>query len=335
MALWRSNRDKTIAFVLSGGANYGALQAGALAALSEHHVQPDILVGVSAGALNAAFLAANPTPAGVEQLQEIWRSSAPEFFGSLNRTEALLRLTRGRDSLLRNDALQGFIRRWTPPGVAFVDFVSPRLYVTAVRFYDGMLRVFGDDPEELLFDALMASTALPPLFPPWEVKGEVYVDGGIASDLPLQVAVERGANEIYALQITDPPESEDRDLPHGVIAIGSQVLSSILAHNAEAEIRAVQNRPGIHLHLIRLWTPAAPGFWDFTHADEMIAQGRRLTEQYLAAAPRAHSDRSDQPGALLPVDAILRGVWDVMRDHVQQTVGMALRRKPSPASKQP
>lgn len=53
-----------IAFVLSGGGSRGALQVGALQVLLEAGVRPDLLVGASAGVVNAAYLAADPTPAG-------------------------------------------------------------------------------------------------------------------------------------------------------------------------------------------------------------------------------------------------------------------------------
>ena len=64
------------AFVLSGGANYGAQQAGALEVLFEHGIQPDMVMGVSAGALNAAWVAVNPKLEGVQELSRIWREDA-------------------------------------------------------------------------------------------------------------------------------------------------------------------------------------------------------------------------------------------------------------------
>src|SRR3954465_14923946 len=60
------------AFVLSGGGNLGAVQVGMLQALADRGVVPDILVGTSVGAINAAFLAAGPSPARVEELAAIW-----------------------------------------------------------------------------------------------------------------------------------------------------------------------------------------------------------------------------------------------------------------------
>jgi NTE family protein len=270
------------AFVLSGGGNYGALQAGALVVLLGHGIQPDMLVGVSAGALNAAWLATHPTLTGAQLLGQIWRVSAPKFFPCPSRVSMLFRLARGENSLLTNDSLQRFIRKWAPDKSTFGEFTRPRLYVVATRLADGAPRVFGDDPAEPLFDGLMASTALPPLYPPWQVDGVAYVDGGAYSELPLRVAVARGANEIFALQVSNPLGGGSGAVLRGVLAIGRQALTALIDRNAELEIQAVRNQCKVRLHLIRLWPSDDPGFWDFRRAGRLIADGRRLAEQYLA-----------------------------------------------------
>lgn len=275
----------TLAFVMSGGGNYGALQAGALEVLLAHGIQPDMLVGVSAGALNAAWLAAHPTPAGARRLAQIWRNSAPEFFSSPGRLSMLLRLLQGKDSLLANDSLQQFIRKWAPDERTFGEFTRPRLYVVAARLADGAPRVFGDDPDDCLLDGLMTSTALPLLYPPWQVDGVAYVDGGAHSELPLQVAVARGADEIFALQVSHPPGGGNGAVPRGVLAIGRQALTALIDRNAAFEIQAVRSHQKVRLHLIALWPSADPGFWNFSQADRLIADGRRLAEQYLAEGP--------------------------------------------------
>jgi NTE family protein len=277
-----------IAFVLSGGGNYGALQAGALEILLGHNIYPDILVGVSAGALNSAWLAGHPTPDGVRELQRIWYKSAPEQFISPNRIGILLRVAQGRESLLPNEPLQEFVRRWSPDGAVFGDFVDPRLYIIAARLPDGAVHVFGDHPGEVLFDGLMASTALPPLFPPWEIDGEFYVDGGIVSDLPILTAVERGADEIYALQITHPPYDPEMEIPKRVFSLGTKAIAAIIERNTELEIQVVQSRKDIRLHLIPLWTNIDAGFWNFDYGKEMIEEGKRATDSYFEASQNSY-----------------------------------------------
>ena len=178
------------AFVLSGGANYGAQQVGALEVLLEFGLQPDMVMGVSAGALNAAWLAAHPTWEGVQELARIWREDAAASVPSVGPLTALLRLIGGRESLLSNDSLLNFIRRWSFAENMFGEFTRPHLYTVAARYDDGTLRIFGDTARSArltgalhrmcrVLDGLMTSTAMPPFYPPWEVDGVLYLDGGV------------------------------------------------------------------------------------------------------------------------------------------------------------
>ena len=88
----------TTAFVLSGGGNLGAVQVGMLQALADRAIVPDLLVGTSVGALNAAFLAAGPSPSRIAELAAIWRgvrrsdvfpTSLRALLGALRGTHAV------------------------------------------------------------------------------------------------------------------------------------------------------------------------------------------------------------------------------------------------------
>jgi len=79
----QSKPEHRIAFVLAGGGSLGAVQVGMLAELIGAGVRPDIIVGVSAGALNGAFLAFDPSPGMVEQMAMLWsRMTTREVLGS-------------------------------------------------------------------------------------------------------------------------------------------------------------------------------------------------------------------------------------------------------------
>lgn len=270
------------AFVLSGGANYGAIQVGALQALLENGHHPDMLVGVSAGALNAAWLAGHPDIKGVEQLVRVWRDFAPKNFSPLSQLPALLNVVRGQGYLLSNLEVKRFVTKFLPPDALLHNFNAVHLYITAAQLSDGTLKVFGDDPQDTLLDALMSSTALPPLFPPWHVNGEEYVDGGLASNLPIQVAIDRGADEIIALQTCHPLLKDDRAFAKtGIVAYIAQTMGLLIRNQAKMEIRAARLNPAIRLHVIELWPEADPGFWIFNKAEALIAAGYRTTEAYL------------------------------------------------------
>jgi predicted acylesterase/phospholipase RssA len=137
-----------IAFVLSGGANYGALQAGALTVLLEKGINPDMLVGTSAGALNAAWLARDPSLAGARKLEHLWSEHAPNLYRRSNGVGMLFQLIKGSDGLYSNQPLQRLITKLIGPETTFGDLSGPRLYLTAVRLLDGKFYVFGDREDE-------------------------------------------------------------------------------------------------------------------------------------------------------------------------------------------
>ncbi len=272
------------AFVLSGGANYGAQQVGALEVLFAAGLQPDMVMGVSAGALNAAWVAAHPTLEGMQELARIWREEAAAAIPSVGPLAALFRLIGGRDSLLPNDSLLQFLRRWPFAANTFGEFTQPRLYTIAARYDDGALRIFGDDPADRVLDGLMTSTAMPPFYPPWEVDGVLYLDGGVTSHLPLQAAVDRGAAEIFALRNGHGFIPGPAPAPRNVLSVGGQAVSLLVKRQAQLEIEAVRRNPAVRLHVIDLYSNDDPGLWNFARAAELIAAGRRLTEDYLKAS---------------------------------------------------
>ncbi len=270
------------AFVLSGGANYGAQQVGALEVLFEHGLQPDMVMGVSAGALNAAWVAVKPTLEGVRELSRIWREDAAATAPPVGRLTALLRLIGGRDSLLANDSLAQFIRRWPFAESTFGELCRPRLYTVAARYSTGALRIFGDNPGDRILDGLMASTAMPPFYPPWEVDGVLYLDGGVTSHLPLLAAVDRGATEIFALRNGQSHLPDAAPPQRKVLSIGVHCVSLLIQRQVQLEIEAVQrDQPSVRLHLIDVHADDDPGLWNFRRAAELVAAGRRLAEGYL------------------------------------------------------
>lgn len=276
MRLFRQ-RPRTVAFVLSGGGNYGALQAGALQVLLEADIHPDLLVGTSAGALNAVFMATDPTSEATQRLGEIWCSVRPDDVGTHGTLGALRRLLTNKMSMYDSQRLAHFLESHIPPGVATFSDLKARAYAVAVRLPDGTLRVFGDDPADRLLDGMMASSAITPFYPPWSCDGAPYVDGGVLSKLPLVIATERGATEIYALDVQDALGSLGEK--PGMMEVASQALSLMVAQQVETE-EALVRRRRILLHIIPLNHGGLP-FWDFDHAADLIMRGRAAAERAL------------------------------------------------------
>lgn len=209
--------------VFQGGGALGAYQAGVYEAFEASGRQPDWAVGTSIGAINAALIAGNPPKRRLERIRTFWdRMSRPETGlaagWSLPETGRMFEQSFG--STLRSlhtmaFGLPGFFRPRTnaafalglatePTDASFYDVAplretllelvdfdylakSPvRLSVGAVDVESAQIRYFDTQHCRLGVEHILASGALPPAFPPVEVDGRLYWDGGIYSNTPLE-----------------------------------------------------------------------------------------------------------------------------------------------------
>jgi len=244
------------------------MQVGALKALLERGFTFDMVVGVSIGSINGIYFAYNPTLEGVKELERIWLRMKREDIVPEGRIKALFRLVRNRSSLFSNEAFYRFIVR-TVPVKKFGELKIPA-YVPAVDIRTGKVYVFGDDPLDPVIDAIMASTALPPYFPPWEYKGMVLVDGGFFSNIPYSIAVERGAKSIVALHIRGGRSFDDE--VYNMYGVLSRSIGMLL----EAKIREQERFAESH-HVETLYIPLDPPYnvsmFDFSKTRDLIAAG--------------------------------------------------------------
>lgn len=262
------------AFVLSGGGSLGAMQVGALRLLLEQRIFPDMVVGCSVGALNATFLATAVTAEEMDLAAAVWRRVTTERVYPGGRLRILWRLLSGQDSLHDNRSFYGFLQEsGCTPALTFGDLQGAQLFITATHLRSGQLHVFGDSPHDRVLDALMASTALTPMHPPWEINGEKYVDGGTVTPLPLRVALERGATEIYALHLHRPGAEPSPKRLRGVAAHINQAVSTMLRLQANHDLHMTETARRVRLHYLPLWSddPIEPA--DFGHSPSLIEQG--------------------------------------------------------------
>lgn len=284
------------AFVLSGGGSLGALQVGALRLLLEKHIVPDILVGCSVGALNASFLAVAPTVEELTRLEEAWRHVTTERVYPGSKLHIFWRLVTGQDSLHDNRRFYEFLQEsGCSPSLTFGDLQGARLYVTATHLPTGRLHVFGDDPNDRVLDALMASTALTPLHPPWEINGERYVDGGTVTPLPLRVALERGATEIYALHLHQPDAKPTRRRLRGVADHIYHAVSTMLRQQADHDLHLAEDARRVRLHYLPLWSDEPIEPTDFSHSAVLIEQGYACAAALLAKGNAATLVKASAP----------------------------------------
>jgi NTE family protein len=278
-----------LAFVLSGGGNRGPLEVGALQVLLEHGIVPDMLVGSSAGALNAAFLAVDPSPETARDLTRLWVQAREEHIFGGNRLTVLWRFLTGKDSLHNNKKLQRMVAGNLPEAFeSFADIQRVKLFIVATKLESGEARIFGRDPEDRLLDAIMASTALPPFFPPWRIGDELLVDGGIAADLPVAVAVENGAQEVYALHLVDAPPKASQ--LRGLLPIAEQTINTVLARQQQLELAESAALKGVKLHYVPLTGFYGLPLSDLSQTEQMVESGRQQMQEYL----RAHGGISEE-----------------------------------------
>jgi len=273
-----------IGLALSGGANFGALQAGALEILLEAGFRPQIITGTSAGALNAVLLASDPTVEGSRKLQDLWKKVGPKEVGKLNVIMSIRRLAAAEESLLPGEPLAEFLRRSLPKIETFGELeqmAGVRAYTTGVSLEDGELRIFGDRPEDRLIDGCMASSAMAPFLPPWKVDGKRYIDGGVNVKLPILTAIERGASQIMALHITD---FKVRLAQKGVLFSIQRSVSLMTRWMVEIEIKMAKQL-GVPVRIISLGVPPGIALWDFSQADRLIKLGRAVARKSLEEEP--------------------------------------------------
>lgn len=270
------------AFVFSGGANRGALQAGAALALLEAGIKPDIVVGSSVGAINAAVLASQPSVDGIRTIAQRWRTMRRETIFPGNALTAAWRLARGEGSLHSNHALRRFLRMLLPHGSRHFGDLHLPLYVTAMRYEDGQMHLFGHEPGDDVIGALMASAAVPPYLPPYRYRDTLYLDGGFVSNLPIATALELGATEIWALEIGVDAFMPTR--PIGLRTTLSRTVETLMRLQVRQErelVRLLQRSQSL-IHHIQMLHFSGIDVRDFSHSSTLLDLGYESAQLYLA-----------------------------------------------------
>jgi NTE family protein len=189
--------EQTTAFVLGGGGILGAAEVGMLRVLLEREIVPDLIVGSSVGALNGAFIAADPSTASVQRMVDVWTSLSDRgvFGGSV--FGQLSTLARHGTHLHPNDGLRRLLDEALGADTSFED-LSVRFECVAASIERAAAHWFSSGS---VTDAVLASCAVPGLLPPVDVGGEHFLDGGLVRSVPVGRAAELGATRIFVLHV--------------------------------------------------------------------------------------------------------------------------------------
>lgn len=209
----------------------------------------------------------------------MWLATKPRDIFPKPKWLMLLRAVFFGNGLDDNQARARNFQKQLPPGVETFGDLKAKLYLTTADLQAGRLYLYGDDPKANILQAGLASTALPVVWDPEIVNGHQFVDGGIVANIPISIAVDRGATEIYALDLQDPGPYPYQK---GAIAIALKAIGVLGYQQALRDIQRVMAMPDITLHYISLGDIFANvDLQDFSHVAEMIEQGYQRAKKYL------------------------------------------------------
>jgi NTE family protein len=265
-------RVERTAFVLSGGASKGALQVGMLRALLERRIRPDVVVGCSVGAMNGAAISADPSLAMVGRLQDEWLDLDDDEIFPSGLLPSSVHLARKGESLFPSAGLRAVVERVLPVR-DFARLVVP-FQCVATDIGSARAHWFRSGP---LVDAVMASAAIPVVYPPVEIDGTHYCDGGVVDDVPMARAVELGATRLYVLQVGtfDRP----REIPRRSMDMAWQAYWINRRNRFHRDLEALPS----DIDVVVLPTGEAPSirFNDLAHGAELMDIGYRAAADHL------------------------------------------------------
>ncbi|MDZ7860659.1 MAG: patatin-like phospholipase family protein [Candidatus Krumholzibacteriota bacterium] len=246
-----------IGLALSGGGARGAAHIGVLQVLEEHQIPVDFIAGTSMGSIVGGLYASGMSAGELETVisRVDWEEA---FTDRILREDRSFRRKRDDDlyliknrpgissdglelpsGLIDGQDIDLLLKRYTIPVVTVRDFddLSVPFRAVAADLETGRAVVIGEGDLAL---AMRASMSIPVVFSPRVVKGDLMVDGGISSNLPIDVVREMGADIVIAVDISSPLK-ERREL-RSVFSITNQLTTIMTRRNTEEQIASLTDR---------------------------------------------------------------------------------------------
>jgi NTE family protein len=267
-----------IGFVLSGGANRGALQVGALQSLVAHGIKANLVAGTSAGALNGVYYAYDPTAASMEQLAQNWLNTKKNDVFPGNKLTMAWRVLTGQDSLVSGDNFRRTVAHYIPPEARTFRALKIPFYAVTADILSATTIVFGDELDTEVLDPVLASASFPIVLPPVIIDNCQLTDGGVTAVVPIEVALLRGATELYVVDL-EPDVSKTQPI-HGVAPIAIQTLVTSLREQLIDDLRDA-SQAGAIVHHVNIMAFADLDLFDFSKTAQLIEAGRIAMDLYL------------------------------------------------------
>jgi NTE family protein len=266
-----SDKKRKTAFVFAGGGSLGAVQVGMLRTLVSNGYQADFVVGSSVGAINAAFFAHDPSVECIQRLERVWcglNQTSVFPVRMLDGVRALL----GRDYLVHPASLHRLLRQHFR--FDHLEQTTIPCHVVTTDLLEGIEVRMSSGP---LIPALLASTAIPGVFPPVKIDGRYLVDGGAANHTPVSTALDLGATKIvvlptgYSCTLQSPPQ--------GAIGIALQGINILIVQKLVAEIRRLRDHAEIVV--VPPLCPVGTSPYDFSQGISLIERAAAETETWM------------------------------------------------------
>lgn len=241
-------------------------------ALFEAGIRPDLLIGTSAGAINAAYLSGHTGVGAVDGLADLWRSLRRQDIFPVRPIDGFLGFFGKRNYLCSPTRLRNLLR--SVLGDGDVSDTAIPLRVVAADLGSGREIVLS---EGSLIDAVLASASLPGIFPPVPWGERLLIDGGVINNAPLSHAVRAGADDVYlmvcghACAAPKPPTS--------AIGIVLQSVSVLIGRQLVMDVEHYESR--CRLHVVPQLCPLDVLPMNFSQADRLIKQGYEVTAAWL------------------------------------------------------
>jgi NTE family protein len=261
------------AFVLAGGGSLGAVEVGMLRVLVAHGLRADFVVGASVGAINAAYYAARPSAEGIERLARVWSGLRTRDVFPFSPVSGFLGFIGWHDGLIDPGPLRALLERGLP--LRRLEDAAVPCHLVATDVLDGREVVLSSGDA---VTALLASAAIPGIFPPVLREGKTLTDGGVASNTPIATALGLGAERLIVLPTGHACALERA--PRGAIAMALHALTLMIARQLVVDIERFSARAEIVV--VPPLCPVESSPYDFEATRDLIIRADASTRNWLA-----------------------------------------------------